>query len=85
MCILQVCLHKLNAGVLCWISLDTPQVVFLFQTAGALCAEVKRCQEAKKALSEPVSATYTGRFHDPLREWVDNTLFASHTKFSSFN
>ncbi len=57
-------------------------MLFLFQAAGALCAEVKRCQEAKKALLDPVLPSHVGRFHDPLREWVDNTLFASTTKFS---
>ena len=77
----QVCLNKGSAGILSWVSVTTPQAHLLFQGAGSLCAEVKRLQDLKKVGRVDHAPSVVGKFYDPLKEWVDNVLFAE-PKFS---
>ena len=61
--------------------MTTAQAHLLFQGAGSLCTEVKRLQDLKKVGQVDHAPSIAGKFYDPLKEWVDNVLFAE-PKFS---
>ena len=83
MIMFEVCLPKLNASILSWVTFTTPQAHFLFQVSGMLCAELKRIQDKLKKGDDPADGPHlAGKFVDPVKEFVNSALFKA-PKFST--
>lgn len=81
----EVCLPKLNAAILSWVSFKTTQAHFLFQVSGILCAELKSMQDKLKPGYDPAEGNphFAGTYVDPVKEFINSALFKAPT-FSTF-
>ena len=76
----EACVHKQNAPILEWVSMETKQAEYLFHTASALC-DSRKASSREEQLPNPLNA---GRSYDPLREFVNSVLYSA-PKFTALD